>query len=470
MMSKSGTRRHDPWLNELVHCKHNICDWDLLEEQHHLLVDRLHRSGQPLDSIVALQISDDPDFQRLNAEAIFSQKYAFPAPASPLRQRSAPARHEGSKGRLRLAYMSGDFRTHATSQLIIELIERHDRSRFEIIGISVGPNEKSPMRRHLKKAFDKFIDCSNLGPAEIAAAVRKQDIQILIDLSGYTDYSLLQVLGFRPAPLQVHYLGFPGTLACPWVDYLVVDPFIVPPGSERHYTEALCYLPNTYQVTSHRALAGETVPSRASQCLPEEAFVFCSFNNQMKLQRATYEVWLDILRRVTGSVLWLFTRNEAALSNLKAYAASRGVAEDRIIAAGLVKAEEHLARQALADLFLDSFPYNGHTTTSDALWAGVPVLTYSGRSFASRVAGSLLRAHGMEDLITSSVSEYADLAVKIALTPGMADDLKARALANRDAYPLFNTERFCRDFETALVKMWQRFERGEPPAGLLASD
>ena len=297
------------------------------------------------------------------------------------------------------------------------------------------------------------------GRPRFAAAVRKQDIQILIDLSGYTDYSLLQVLGFRPAPLQVHYLGFPGTLACPWVDYLVVDPFIVPPGSETLHRGALL---STQYISGDlpQSIGRRTVPNSRKPVLARGGV-------RILLVQQSDEAPVRDLRGMArhpaaGHGIGLVAVNEAALSNLKAYAASRGVAEDRIIAAGLVKAEAHLARQALADLFLDSFPYNGHTTTSDALWAGVPVLTYSGRSFASRVAGSLLRAHGMEDLITSSVSEYADLAVKIALTPGMADDLKARALANRDAYPLFNTERFCRDFETALVKMWQRFKRGTP--------
>ena len=455
-----------PWLNELVHLKQKMCDWDRLEDLQNLLIERLRKAAQPIHSIRAMQFSDDPDLHRRNAEAAFAHWYALPAPP-PSKPSHATQRRQDSGRRLRVGYLSGDFRAHATSLLIAELIERHDRSRFEIVGFSAGPDDKSPLRGRLKKAFDTFIDCSNRSPGEIATVVRKQKIDILIDLNGYTDLSRIKVLGFRAAPIQAHYLGYPGTLGCPWVDYLFVDPFTVPPASQADYAEALCYLPHTYQISSRRGSANEAMPSRASLGLPDDAFVFCSFNNQMKLQPAVYELWLDILRRTPGSVLWLFAYKEAALSNLTAFAAARGVGPERIVPARPMRTEAHIARQAAADLFLDTFPYNGHTTTSDALWAGVPVLTYSGRGFASRVAGSLLRAHGMEDLITASPAEYAGLAVRIAQTPGMVGDLRARVIANRQTHPLFDTERFCRDFETALDMMWQQWERGKPPALLV---
>lgn len=457
-----------PWLNEVVNLKQKMCDWAQLDEYQNLLVERLRESAHPIHSIRALQISDDPHLQRVNAEAAFARWYALPA--EPSQAPRSPQRHKYPHRRLRLGYLSGDFRAHPTSILIAELIERHDRARFETVGFSVGPDDRSPFRARMKKAFDMFIDCSSRSPAEIAAAVRKQAIDILIDLSGYTDHSRIKALGSRPAPIQVHYLGYPGTLACPYVDYLVVDPFVVPPALQSHYSEALCYLPATYQVSSRRDLAGKTIPSRESLGLPAQAFVFCSFNNQSKIQPATYELWLDILRRTPGSVMWLFANTDAALSSLTAYAAAHGIGPERIVPARPIGPEAHMARQAAADLLLDTFPYNGHTTTSDALWAGVPVLTYAGRSFASRVAGSLLRAHGMEDLITSSPAEYADLAVRIAQTPGMIGDLKARVIANRETHPLFDTKRFSRDFETALEMMWQRWERGEPPALLVVPE
>lgn len=459
-----------PWVSELVECQRAVCNWDELAENQNHLIERIRQRSLAIAPFQALHLSDDPELHQTNAQTFFAQSFASGAARSRRRAVSSGRPPTGGKQRIRIGYLSADFHEHATALLIAELIELHDRSRFEIFGYSYGPNDKSKMRTRLARSFDTFVECAKRSTPEIASAIQRDGIDILIDLKGYTLEARLDILSHRPAPIQVHYLGYPGTMMSPWVDYLITDPIVVPPQAERYYGEALCIMPHTYQVNDRKRPIPERPPSRAEVGLPEEGFVFCGFHNPKKLSPELFRHWLGILAEVEGSSLWLLAEPAATISNLRAFAAANGVAAERIVAARRTGVEDHLARLSLADLYLDAFPYNAHTTASDALWVGVPVVTCMGRSLASRVAGSLLKAHGLDELAVSTFADYCNLAKRIALTPGMSLELRERVLAGRATSPLFDTPRFCRNFEKGLEEMWQRHERGEPPARIEITD
>ncbi|SMF97207.1 Glycosyl transferase family 41 [Methylomagnum ishizawai] len=370
--------------------------------------------------------------------------------------------------RIRLGYLSCDFHEHATAHLMAELFESHDRERFEVCAYSYGPDDGKGMRERLERGFERFVDIEHLSIAEAARAIHADRVDILIDLKGYTRATRTAILTFRPAPIQVNYLGYPGTLGGDICDYIVTDGFLTPPGSEADYSEAFAYLPGTYQPHGRRAPIG-TRPTRKEAGLPEAGFVFCCFNQAYKITPEVFDLWCGLLGAVPGSVLWLLgnPRAEGALRNA---AYQRGIMPDRLVFAAERPQVEHLGRLGLADVVLDTSPYNAHTTASDALWAGVPVVTCPGGTFASRVAGSLLHAIGLPELIAADPAAYHDLALGLATHPGRLSRIKAKLVANRLATPLFNIQAYTGHLERLYEAMWQRHRDGLPPGTIGRAD
>lgn len=376
---------------------------------------------------------------------------------------SHDARSVSHHSRLRIAYLSADFHVHATGHVMARLFEVHDRDRFETIAISYGPDDGSEMRQRLKRAFERFIDVRSMSDADVARVLRSLAIDIAVDLKGHTKDARPGILAPRPAPVQVSYMGYPGTTALPHIDYLIADATVIPPEDRTHYSECVIHLPECYWVNdSTRPIATHT-PSREELGLPANGFVFCCFNSTHKITPAMFDRWMGILRRVPGSVLWLLRDNAAAPDNLRREAARRGVDPRRLVYAPRIRSEEHLARQRCADLGLDTLPYNAHTTACDALWAGVPVLTCLGRTFPGRVGASLLSAIGLPELVTRSLDEFVERAVALATHREELARLRARLADHRTTHPLFDTERFCRHMEAAYDMMWQRHVHGLPP-------
>ncbi len=366
--------------------------------------------------------------------------------------------------RIRVAYVSEDFRSHPTSYLMMELWELHDRRRFEIIAISLRPEEDSEVGRRVKSAFDRFIDVSMLPDAEIAQRMRELEIDIAVDLMGHTGGGLHSILARRPAPVQVNYLGYPGTLGTSDADYLIADAFLIPEAHKPFFAEKIVHIPGTYQPNDRRRATCLDAPSRARAGLPQDAFVWCSFNNPYKLNPRLFDIWCRLLEAVPGSVLWLAAGATETEANLRRELAARRIDPTRLIFAPSAHNPEHVARIALADLCLDTAPVNGATTTSDALWAGVPVLTCAGRSFVSRMAGSLLTGAGLPELITSTWREYEELALALARDPQRLALLRAKLAGLRGTCALFDTDRTRGNLEAAYSTMWERQRRGEPPS------
>jgi predicted O-linked N-acetylglucosamine transferase (SPINDLY family) len=442
-------------LAEELNCCLKICDWAGVEAA--LAAIRALPAGTTaVHPFVLMAVLDDP------AELLRSARCVA---ASAARGRSAlPATLNYSHERIRVAYLSSDYCVHATSFLIAELLELHDRARFEIFGVSYGPDDESAVRRRMIEGCDVFADVSAKSDLEIARWLREHEIDIAVDLKGYTAFGRSSILAHRPAPIQVNYLGYPGTLGGSFDDYIVADEFLIPETERRHYEEKIAYLPGSYQVNDRQRVTAAAGPTRAEAGLPEEAFVFCCFNNNWKITAPVFDVWMRLLSAVEGSVLWLFEDNETAAANLRAAAAGRGVAPERLVFARRIQNEVHLARHRLADLFLDTVPVNAHTTASDALWSGLPVVTCAGRTFAGRVAGSLLRAVGLAELVTSSLGEYEELARSLARDPSRLRAMRNRLLENRRGLPLFDTPSFCRHLEAAYGRMWTTHQQGRPPA------
>jgi predicted O-linked N-acetylglucosamine transferase (SPINDLY family) len=364
-------------------------------------------------------------------------------------------------GKLRVAYLSADLHRHATTFLMAELFERHDRSRFEIIGVSFGMDDRSEIRKRLVAAFDQFHDVRRRTDEEIARLVHELQSDIAVNLKGYTQDARPNILAHRPAPIQVSFLGYPGTMGASFIDYIIADQVVAPFEHEQFYTEKIIHLPDCYQVNDSKRKISKRTPTRREIGLPERGFVFCCFNNNWKITPEVFDVWMYLLRQVEGSVLWLLRDNASAETNLRNEARARGIDPSRLIFAGRLPMEEHLARHRLADLFLDTLPYNAHTTASDALWTGLPVLTCMGKSFAGRVAGSLLHAVGLPELVTSDLGAYQALALKLVTEPDVLTSMRKKLEENRLTAPLFDTDRFRQNIESAYTQMWEIWQRGE---------
>jgi protein O-GlcNAc transferase len=366
--------------------------------------------------------------------------------------------------RIRLGYLSGDFHQHATAQLMAELFERHDRDRFEVLAYSYGPDDNSPMRARLGSAFDRLTDIQALSHRDAARRIHADQVDILIDLKGYTHHARPAISACRPAPVQVSYLGYPATMGADFIDYILVDRFVVPKSQQPLFSERLVHLPGSYQVNDRKREVAGVRTSRQDHGLPAEGLVFCSFNNSYKISPPYFDIWMRLLASVPGSVLWLLETNVLVKGNLGSEAGKRGVDHARLVFAPVVPSAEHLERHRHADLFLDTLPCNAHTTASDALWTGLPVLTCSGDTFAGRVAGSLLTAVGMPELVTGSLEEYEQTALALARAPQRLAALRQKLAKDRNTSALFDLPKLTRNIEAAYARMWQTWLSGQQPA------
>lgn len=435
--------------------RRQICLWDGLGTLEEDAARRIRNEGVAIDPFKALVAFDDPGLHRLCADRAAGAGLRI----QPLVQ--VRTRQRGSK--LRIAYLSADFHDHATTRLMAELFELHDRSRFDVLAYSYGRDDGSAMRRRIVAAFDAFHDVAQLSDRQIADKIASDGIDILIDLKGHTRESRLDILKHRPAPIQAHYIGFPGTLGGGLVDYMIADSVTVPFDQSPFYAEAIVHLPFCYQVNDRRREVSPDTPTRSACDLPDDAFVFCGFAQPFKLSPDVFDAWLDVLNQVPRSVLWLLAYNEEMRENLRRECISRGVDGARLVFAAPADLATHLARHKLADLFLDTWPYGAHTSASDALWVGLPVLTWSGRSFASRVSSSLLQAIGASELIAPDKRGYVAAAVRFANSANELATVRSKIESNRDLMPLFDTDRFRAGIEAAYAEMWQIHERGESP-------
>lgn len=362
-----------------------------------------------------------------------------------------------TKRKINLGYFSADFRNHAVAHLMAQIFELHDRDRFHLIAYSFGPKDDGEMRKRLQKSFDTFVDLSGMSDVDAATKIHGDKIDVLVNLTGYTQHERSEILALRPAPIQVNYLGFPGTMGADFMDYLIADRFIIPPEFKQHYAEKVLWLPDCY-MPRDTTVQRQAAPGRKECGLPEDGFVFCSFNMPYKITPDMFDVWCRLLQAVPGSVLWLPSVRPEAESNLNREAKSRGVAPERIIRARRADlVEDHLARLQCADLFLDTTPYNAHTTCSDALWMGLPVITCVGETFPSRVAGSLLTAIGAPELIANNLEEYYELALDLATHKEKYEEIRNKIRQNRESAPLFDSTRFTRNLEKIYQQMWDEY-------------
>jgi len=447
--------RHEAALTSCIALQGNFCEWSHLTERATRLLAIGGRGQYRARPFRYLSLTDDPAIHLAAARASVKSRGSLGAPF--------PAKPGVAKDKLRIGYLSTDFREHPVAYLIPELIERHDRAGFEIVGLSAGPDDGSAFRRRLAAAFDTFDDVSALDAAALAGHLHAADLDIIVELNGHTATTRLPILELRPAPIQVSWLGYPATTGAPYVDYTFVDRFLVPPGHEGFFSEALAFLPDSFQVNDRRRAIAES-KDRASYGLPDDTFVFCCFNGFYKINPQTFDAWMRILKAVDGSVLWLRGGPERTEANLTREAEARGVDPTRLVFAPREPYPSYLARYPLADLALDTWPYNAGTTASDALWMGLPLVTLSQRSMTSRMAGSFLTALGLPELIATSADDYVDRVSALASDRRRLADVRARLVAARDHGPFFDAERFARHVEAAYRTMWARQVAGERPA------
>ena len=426
-----------------VYTKLQICDWTDLELQTAQLITKIALGEKAAIPFLGISLIDSGPLQKQIAQTWVADKHLASDDLPPLLLGAPKAK--GAK--IRLGYYSADFHNHATMYLMAKLFEAHDHSQFELFAFSFGPFADDAMRKRAVAAFDHFIDVKDQSDLEIAKLSRQLQIDIAVDLKGFTPFARTNIFAHRAAPVQVNYLGYPGTMGASYMDYIIADRVLVPPGSEQFYTEKVVYMPHSYQVNDDQRVIADTVYTRTQLGLPDTGFVFCCFNNNYKILPPTFDGWLRILKAVPDSVLWLLEDNPTAAKNLQQIAMNKGLDPVRLIFAKRMPLAEHLARHRLADLFLDTLPCNAHTTTSDALWAGLPVLTLPGETFASRVSASLLNAIGLPELIANTQVEYEKRAIDLAQSPEILAQIKGKLMVNRKISPLFDTKQYAKDLE-----------------------
>ncbi len=435
---------------QLAMLRRTLCDWSEFDAD----LARVLARHSEVEPFVLFTMPSTPD-QQLASARTWAAKFARgPAFVHP------PAR---ARERIRVGYLSADFHRHATAYLMAELFERHDRRRFEIFGYSYGADDGSEMRQRLGAAFEHFVDIRAASPPEAARRIHGDGIDILVDLKGYTGNTRTEILVDRPAPIQVNYLGFPGTMGADFIDYIIADPFVAPMEYQPFFSEKIVHLPDCYQPNDTKRVLAEPAPTRGECGLPERGMVFCSFNGAYKITPAIFAIWMRLLKAVPESVLWLLSTNPLTEDNLRRAAVSYGIEPKRLVFCPPLHLPQHLARHRNADLFLDTLPVNAHTTASDALWAGLPLVTCVGDAFISRVAGSLLLAVGLPELVTRSLAEYEALALDLATHPEKLAAVKAKLARQKQSAPLFDIDRFARNIEAAYRRMHEIRAAGEPP-------
>lgn len=441
-------------LGTRLHIKMQIADWAGLEEGLGTLKDKLECGLNVAPPFPLLSLIDNPKLQQQAAQHWIKNR-------APKNLSLGPISRNLQRSKIRLGYFSADFRIHPVALLIAGVFEHHDRNHFEVFGFSYGPKTDDEIRARLKRGFDHFIEVNDQTDREVAKLAREHDIDIAVDLTGLTRFSRQGIFAHRAAPIQVNYLGYPGTSGADYFDYCIADNTLIPEDEAQYYTEKIVYLPHTYQANDDKRALSSKVFTRQECGLPQDGFIFCCFNNNYKITPSIYTIWMSILKRVEHSVLWLFQDNSAAAKNLLSEAAKQGITADRIIFAKHMPQADHLARHRLAGLFLDTLPYNAHTTASDALWAGLPIITLLGHAFPGRVAASLLKAIGLPELITQNPKEYEELAVGLAKNPEALQQITQKLLANKATKPLFNTKLFTQNLEKIYTTMHERAFKGE---------
>jgi predicted O-linked N-acetylglucosamine transferase (SPINDLY family) len=440
----------DYLFGNIIITKMNLCDWRNLDTLVYQLKEKIIKHEVSTSPFITLALIDDPELQKKSAATYINDKHpkSYLLPKIP-----KYLNHQ----KIRIGYFSADFRNHPVSYLMAELFELHRRDQFEIIAFSFGVNTEDPLRKRLEEAFDKFVDVREKSDLQIALLAREMEIDIAVDLGGFTHDARVSIFAMRAAPIQVSYIGYLGTMGGEYIDYLVADPILIPQDKQKFYSEKIAYLPS-YQVNDSQRDVAKKIFTREEVGLPAEGFVFCCFNNIYKITPSTFDSWMRILNEVTNSVLLLLDANETATKNLKNEATSRGIDANRIVFAKNLSSPEYLARYRIADLFLDTLPYNAGTTASDALRVGLPVLTQLGESFASRMAASLLNAVGLADLIVTTSKEYEFLAIELATNPEHLMEIKGKLVSNLSTSRLYNTKLFTKQIEFAYQVMHQRYK------------
>jgi protein O-GlcNAc transferase len=447
---------HTHAMSGLAACAMQCCDWTIQQWLAPLIEAKVRAGSRGVMPFTFLTLSSEQDLQLACSRTFI--RYGCPQSVTPL-----PAKPPRRGDKIRIGYLSSDFRRHAMAYQMAELFELHDRSRFEVVGFSGGADDGSPIRRRIEAAFDELHDVVGRPSEDVARCIHDCDIDVAIDLNGNTMHTLIGALAWRPARAQATYLGFPGSSGASFIDYVIADATVAPFEDQPFYTERIVHLPGCYQVSDRQRKAAGFVPSRAVAGLPAQGFVFCCFNSSYKISPEIFASWMRILAATPGSVLWLVRGNAAMVANLRRQAHTRGIDPDRLVFCGMVEPDEHLARHALADLYLDTLPYNSHGTGSFALWGGLPMLTVLGPTFCGRVAASLLQAAGLPELVTSSIAEYEAAAIALAGDRQRLAALRARLARSRETAPLFDTDLFRRHIEAAYTTMHETKLRSEPP-------
>lgn len=451
--------------NELANLRLEVCDWSALLEYRDKLESGRWREGSGLSPWLALHLVDAPKLHLEVVQKIFDDRRGHQA------VRTRKLRHARISGRRpKVGYLSADFHDHATTRLMVAMLEQHDRRKWEIFGLSYGPNDNSLMRERVEKAFEHFIDLHGIDEASGVEQIRELGLDVLVDVKGMTANFVPAYTISRPAPVVVNYLAYPGSMGSASYDYVVGDAIVTPFDNQSHFTECIVQLPHSYQCNDQLREVALDTPTRLETGLPERGIVFAAFNNTRKFTPEVFTIWMRILLRVPGSVLWIIASEPLTQCNLREAANQHGVEPARLIFGPILRADLHMARHRLADIFLDTFPYNAHTTASDALWMGIPVVTLQGKSFAANVASSLLKTVGITELITQSWSEYEEVAVNLACNPSKRENLKKQLLLQRVVSPLFNPTRFASNLEQAFTFMIDRSRSAKPPHPFLIRD
>lgn len=433
----------------IANAKIHICDWSNINKLTEEIQDNINLNNKISNPFAPIAyLSQQSQLTRIAKDWV-----EFKCPESKF---FPPFDKASDNPKIKIAYYSADFHAHATALLMAGFFEHHDRSKFEVYAFSFGPDGHDDLSKRIRASFDHFIDVRQLSDRAVAAYSRELNIDIAIDLKGFTQDSRTGIFAERVAPIQINYLGFPGSMGASYIDYIIADDYVIPPELECHYSERVLRMPYCYQPNDRLREVDESEQTREMHQLPDDALVLCSFNNNYKITPEIFSVWMRVLSKFPKAVLWLLRDNAAAEQNLKNEAVSRGIDPKRLVFATRVKTPQHLARQKCADLFLDTFPCNAHTTASDALWVGLPLVTYSGNSFASRVAGSLLKTIGLESLITQSIEEYESKIFELLSNPSQLTDIRKTLEVNKLVTPLFDTAGYTRDFEDLMLSIHKK--------------
>ena len=439
-----------------------ICEWDDLE-QNNLKISKLGISKTKISPLILMPLEDAPERHLKRAKNwVKNYPHLNYAPKIPLTK--VKSKH------IRLGYISTDFKKHPVAHLIIKVLESHNKEHFKVYGYSIGPIKNDSMRKRCIKAFDYFEDVNNMTDKDVAFKIQKDEIDILIDLNGHTSDCRPGIFALKPAKIQISYLGYPGSMGAKFIDYIVADQNLIPESFQQFYSEKPIYLPHHYQAQDDKLVIAPETPTRSSLGLPEKDFVFCAINNTYKISPSEFNIWMRLLHKIEGSVLWLFESNKFVKDNLFKEASARGITHNRLVFAKRVPHENYLAQLSQANLYLDTFNYNAGATASNALWAGLPVLTKQGKSYTARMASSLLKSLGMSELITRSELDYERLAIELAKNPDKLNRMKQKLLKNKKSMPLFNTELFTRHLENGYEQAYQKSLKGENPDTIIVPE